>query len=311
MYLPEFANMKVMIHEDTGELEHAKPITVRHLLTHTAGLTYAPYRHADRVAKMYYDAGVFGVCYQGDAESLEDWARKLAKQPLIAQPGTKWRYSVAMDVLGRLVEVWSGKPFDVFLQERVFKPLAMHDTGFHVPTEKHVRIGPLYGDGESGELAVLSPGTEEYLSPAKFPMGGSGLVSTPCDFYRFAQVLLSGGQLEGVRVSSPRTVDLMTRDQLPRALGPNPLANLLGDEPDAAEEGNANVRTDGFGFAGQVRLDPVNGKTVLYSWGGAAGTFCVIFPQEDMAVLFFTQKFGPSFRIQPLLEVLAIQAITD
>jgi CubicO group peptidase (beta-lactamase class C family) len=314
-YLPEFENMKVMIYKDTGELEDAEPIRVKHLLTHTAGLTYEFNRSADPVAQMYMDAGVVAVGYDCEAASLEDWAKRLARQPLIAQPGTRWHYSVAMDLLGRLVEVWSGEPFDVFMRERIFRPLKMQDTAFYAPQEKHDRLATIYRLNEDGQMEVEPQLNKNWLHPPKFPMGGSGLVSTPRDFYRFAQMLVNGGELGGIRVLSPQTVRLMTSDHLPNSMGANPLSGARQVFGDVGDDSDPLDRGVGFGFTGSVLVNQARTNTIgspgRFGWGGAGGTFFGVDPQEEMVVLFFTQRMGPKYKLRKRLEVLVNQAIVE
>ncbi len=311
-YLPEFAAMKVMSHRDTGELEDAEPILVKHLLTHTAGMTCDFDRSADPVAARYRDNGVTSFSDMSDATSLAEWTTKLSRQPLLAQPGTEWRYSVGMDVLGRLVEVWSGQKFDDFVRQRILQPLQMHDTDFYAPPERHDRLATLYMLKEDGKMEVLEESIDtRFRVPPKFPLGGggSGLVSTPRDFFRFAQMLLNGGRLDGVRILSRKTVELMTSDHLPAAMGADPLsgASSLGSNP--------LDRGVGFGFTGSVVVNPARAGSLRsagsFGWGGAAGTFFWIDPKEDMTVLLFTHLMVPSYDLHSRLDVLANQAIAD
>lgn len=313
-YLPEFAAMKVMAHKDTGELEDAKPILVKHLLTHTAGMTYDFDRSADPVAARYRDNGVTAISDMSDATSLAEWTTKLSRQPLLAQPGTEWRYSVGMDVLGRLVEVWSGQKFDDFVRQRILQPLQMDDTDFYAPAEKHDRLATLYVLNEDGKMEVLKDKDSIdtlYRVPPKFPLGGggSGLVSTPRDFFRFAQMLLNGGRLDGVQILSRKTVELMTSDHLPAAMGADPLsgASSLGSNP--------LDRGIGFGFTGSVVVNSARAGSLMsagsFGWGGAAGTFFWIDPKENMTVLLFTHLMVPPYELHRRLDVLVNQAIVD
>ena len=305
-YLREFSHMEVL-NEKTGKRVDAQPITVKHLLTHTSGLIYGSPDSPNPVGRMYGDAGIGPNCCVSDAESLDEWTKKLAKIPLIAQPGTQWNYGVSMDVLARLVEVWSGKSFDTFLRERIFEPLDMRDTGFHVPTEKHDRLSVLYDKNEDGDVVIDHLENRAFLSPAKFPMGGTGLVSTPRDYFRFLQMLVDRGEFNGVRILAPKTVELMTRDHLPKSMGANPFA----EEPET--ESNPLDRKHGFGFTVRVYMNPEQGKTTYYTWGGHAGTSFFILPQEEMSYLFFTQtkaqtSMKPEQRIGRRLGSLALGA---
>ncbi len=277
-YIPEFADLKVAaswgpegpVLEDA---DHA--MTIRELMTHTAGLAYGigdPHP-ADR---LYASEGVLD-----SSGTLEDMIHKLAELPLRQQPGTRWSYSIAVDVQGYLVEVLSGQPFDEFLQEQIFDPLGMVDTGFHVPSEDHGRFAQVYGYDE--DRALVAPpssdapvGSRPFLDPATFFSGGGGLVSTTMDYMRFCQMLLNGGELDGVRLLSPTTVEMMSRNHLPREMGEY--------APGA-----------GFGLDFSVVLDPVEAGSVSageYSWGGAAGTWFWIDPVEDLIFVGMIQQFG-------------------
>jgi len=190
-------------------------------------------------------------------------------------------YGIGVDVQGYLVEILSGQPFDEFLQERIFDPLGMVDTGFHVPSENHGRFAQVYGYDEDGALVApptsdASAGPRPFLDPATFFSGGGGLVSSTMDYMRFCQMLLNGGELDGVRVLSPTTVEMMSRNHLPRDMG----------------EYAPGV---GFGLDFSVVLDPVEAGTVSageYSWGGAAGTWFWIDPVQDLVFVGMIQQFG-------------------
>jgi CubicO group peptidase (beta-lactamase class C family) len=297
-YIPEFADLKVAASWGPGgpvldDADH--PMTIRELMTHTAGLAYGigdPHP-ADR---LYASEGVLDP-----SQTLKDMIDKLAELPLRQQPGTQWTYSIGVDVQGYLVEILSGQPFDEFLQERIFDPLGMVDTGFHVPSEDHGRFVQVYGYGE--DRALIAPpapdpadGPRGFLDPATFFSGGGGLVSTTMDYMRFCQMLLNGGELDGVRILSPTTVEMMSRNHLPRDMG----------------EYAPGV---GWGLDFSVVLDPVEAGSVSageYSWGGAAGTWFWIDPVEDLVFVGMIQQFGggrPSIR--SLAHRLTYQAITE
>lgn len=277
-YIPEFADLKVATGWGEGGpiLEDpSHPLTIRELMTHTAGFAYGigdPHP-ADR---LYASAGVLDP-----GQTLHDMIQKLAGLPLRRQPGTGWVYSISVDIQGYLVEVLSGQPFDEFLQERIFDPLGMVDTGFHVPAEDHGRFAQVYGYDEAGSL-VPPPDPEgpieswPFLSPATFFSGGGGLVSTTIDYMRFCQMLLNGGELDGVRILSPTTVRLMATNHLPREVG-------------------EYSPGQGFGLDFSVVLDPVEAGTFSageYFWGGAAGTWFWIDPVEDLVFVGMIQQFG-------------------
>jgi CubicO group peptidase (beta-lactamase class C family) len=297
-YIPEFRGLQVAASwgPDGPVLEDADhPMTIRELMTHTAGLAYGigdPHP-ADR---LYASEQVMDS--RGTLKNMID---KLAELPLRQQPGTRWTYSIAVDVQGYLVEVLSGQPFDEFLRERIFDPLGMVDTGFHVPEEHHRRLAQVYGYDRDGDLVApptpdASQGPRQFLDPATFFSGGGGLVSTTMDYMRFCQMLLNGGELDGVRILSPTTVELMSRNHLPR---------------DMKEYAPGR----GFGLDFSVVLDPVEagGYSVgEYSWGGAAGTWFWIDPAEDLAFVGMIQQFGgrrPDVRT--LSRRLTYQAITE
>ena len=207
-YIPEFAEMKVFVQNEAGASNTVpanKPITIEHLLTHTSGLTYGFF--GNPVAKLYTAGGV-----DGDGLTLEEFAKKAAAHPLLAQPGTQWNYSIAMDVLGRVVEVVSGQRYGDFLQQRIFAPLGMTDSGFQVPKEKVARFAANYAPNPQTGGMVLSddPAESRYLQVPSQDSGGGGMVGTAADYLRFAQMLLNGGELDGVRILREESVQEMT-----------------------------------------------------------------------------------------------------
>jgi len=297
-YIPEFSDLKVAASwgPDGPVLEDADhAMTIRELMTHTAGLAYGigdPHP-ADR---LYASENVLD-----SGGTLKDMIDKLAGLPLRQQPGTRWTYSIAVDVQGYLVEVLSGQAFDEFLQERILDPLGMVDTGFHVPSEKHGRFAQVYGYGEDRALVAppapdASSGPRPFLDPATFFSGGGGLVSTTMDYMRFCQMLLNGGELDGVRILSPTTVAMMSSNHLPRDMGEY--------APGA-----------GFGLDFSVVLDPVEAGSVSageYSWGGAAGTWFWIDPVEDLIFVGMIQQFGAGRPdVRSLSRQLTYAAITE
>jgi CubicO group peptidase (beta-lactamase class C family) len=294
-YIPEWKGMKVASgygSEAPATEPATHPMTIRELMSHTGGLSYGIFSES-QVDKMYRDAGVL------DSEStLKDMIGKLAKIPLRQQPGTKWHYSVSVDVQGYLVEVLSGQPFDQFLEQRIFKPLGMKDTAFWVAPEKAGRFAQVYNYNPDGSLVAREgfSGSANYLEPAKFFSGGGGLVSTTTDYMRFCQMLLNGGELDGVRILSPTTVKLMASNQLPKAI------------PEMAPG-------TGFGLDFAVVHDPVEASSYSkgeYYWGGAAGTWFWIDPVEDLIFVGMIQQFGqqrPDLR--PVSKQLTYQALVE
>ena len=232
--------------------------------------------------------------------TLKDMITKLSRIPLRQQPGSLWHYSVAVDVQGYLVEVLSGQPFDVFLKERLFNPLDMNDTGFHVPTDKVGRFAQVYSYNKEGKLIPQGGlGIEDsFTKPATFFSGGGGLVSTTMDYMRFCQMLLNGGELDGVRILSPMTVNLIRRNHLPK--------DMVEMTPGSGS---------GFGLDFAVILDPVEAETYSkgeYSWGGAAGTWFWIDPVEDLVFVGMIQQFGAARPdVRSLTRRLTYQAIIE
>jgi CubicO group peptidase (beta-lactamase class C family) len=295
-YLPELANLPVArLAEASGPdsipTERAtRPMTIRDLLRHTSGLTYGIFSNT-AVDQLYGRHNVNG------AETLADMVTALGQIPLMFQPGTRWNYSVSTDVLGRLVEVISGQPFDVFLRERIFEPLGMHDTGFYVEPSERDRFAQLYGHvGPERSLEVVM--ARSYAPDETFFSGGGGLVSTAQDYARFAQMLLNGGELDGVRILSPTTIDLMTADHL--------------------HDDGASFLADGWGFGlgftvkNQPARDGLPDSVGTYYWFGVAGTSFWIDPQRDLIGIFMVQinpNRDVSFRDQ--FKRLVYQAVVE
>ncbi|WP_374395919.1 serine hydrolase domain-containing protein [Sphingopyxis sp.] len=266
--LPAFAKMKVQNTPD-GSLTDVRDattlITVRHLLTHTAGLGYGivqkgPLRDA------YNEQGILGgqvsrlpipgLPASKPAPSLTEFADRLAKLPLVHEPGTQWSYSVGLDLLGRVIEVVSGQPFDLFLKARLFDPLGMKSTGFQVAAADVGRLSTNYAPF-GGALLPIDPATSSiYLDKPPIPYGGGGLVSTARDYDRFLAMLLGEGETDGVRILKPETARLA-------------MSNLL---PAGASTKNSFVEGEGFGAGGRVSLPTSPTGEGVFGWGGAAGT---------------------------------------
>ena len=281
-----------------------REINFRDLMTHTSGLTYG-FMESNPVDAAYRAKD--GVDFQTATTSLKQVVEKLATIPLIAQPGKAWNYSVATDVLGYLVEVISGQPFEVFLREKVLEPLGMIDTDFFVPPEKHERLAANYSAGPAGKLELLDdPGKSRYLAPRKVNSGGGGLVSTAADYLRFCRFMLNKGELDGVRLLGRKTVELMTMN------------HLNGDMADMGTPrfSESTYTGIGFGLGFSVMIDPakafIAGTPGEFAWGGAASTAFWIDPVEDMAVVMLTQLMPSStYPIRRELRVLTYQAIID
>lgn len=318
-YLPEFAAPQVMVGGEphAPRLEPADtPITVHHLLTHTAGLTYW-FMEEHPVDALYREAGIDFVRGAG---SLADMVGRVADMPLICQPGARWNYSVATDVLGRLVEVVAGQPFADFLRGEVLEPLGMVDTDFEVPDDKLDRFAALYGPPGGVGMATESPGPtpagglelldapadSPYRTPVGLASGGGGLVSTASDYLRFCRMMLNRGELDGVRLLGRKTVEYMTCNHLP------------GDLAAMGQARFAETRYEGIGFGlgVSVTLDPVRARVMgtpgEYAWGGAASTAFWIDPAEELIVIFLTQLLPSStYALRPQLRVLTYQALID
>ena len=307
-FIPAFAGTRVAVGGSRGKIETVpaeREITFRDLLTHTSGLTYG-FMESTPVDAMYRDKTA-GVDFQTATTSLKDLVERLATFPLIAQPGKAWNYSVATDVLGYLVEVISGQPFEVYLKQKVIDPLGMTDTDFHVPAAKHDRFTANYAPAAGGKLQLIDdPAKSRYLAPRAVNSGGGGLVSTAADYLRFCRFMLNKGELGGTRLLGRKTVELMTSN------------HLKGDMADMGMPrfSESTYYGIGFGLGFSVTLDPAKaqilGSPGEYAWGGAASTAFWCDPAEDMAVVLLTQLMPSStYPIRRELRVLAYQAIVD
>lgn len=306
-WLPEFADMRVYVKGSSLRpvTEPAtEPVRVWHLLTHTAGLTYG-FHYAHPVDALYRAAGFEWSTPAGKdlAACCEMWA----DLPLVSQPGSEWNYSVATDVLGRLVEVVSDMPLDEFFAERIFAPLGMADTTFCVPPDAVDKLAALYvPEVGTGRCVRNDTFGNAITQPPACLQGGAGLASTAADYHRFTQLLLRRGELEGVRLLSPRTVDLMVSNHLPGDADLEAFGRPLF----------AEMPFDGFGFGlgFSVLRDPVKAKTLSsageYAWGGAASTAFWVDPAEELTVLFFTQLLPSStYPLRQQLRQLVYQAL--
>ena len=279
-----------------------EPVRIWHLLTHTSGLTYG-FHHQHVTDALHRAAGFEWAGPDGmDLEAVCDvWAGL----PLAFQPGREWLYGVSTDVLGRVVEVISGQTLAEFFEKRIFAPLGMTETGFHVPPERLGRTARLYSPSPASGKAVVSP-LESIGTP--FLSGGGGLWGTAADYLRFAQMLLNRGEQAGNRLLGSRTVDYMTRNHLP---GGTDLETF--GRPLFAESSYDGV---GFGLGFSVQLDPVANKVLSspgeFAWGGAASTAFWCDPHEDIAVVFLTQLLPSSTHpIRQQLKQLVYQALVD
>jgi CubicO group peptidase (beta-lactamase class C family) len=305
-FLPKFGGQRVFTGGGYGAAmtePAVRDISIRDLLTHTSGLTYGfmmatPVDAAYRAKK---------IELPGTDKSLSEMMDLLASEPLIAQPGQAWNYSLSTDVLGHLVAVLSGQSFDAFLRERVLKPLDMRDTDFVVPAAKVARFAACYVKTPDAPLALLDdPEKSRYLLAPKAPSGGGGLVGTGRDYMRFCQLMLGKGALGDVRLLGRKTVELMTMNHL------NGDMAAMG-QPRFSE---ANYHGIGFGLGFSVMLDPAKAQIVgtpgECAWGGMASTAFWFDPKEDMSVVMMTQLVpSSSYPIRKDLRVLTYQAIVD
>lgn len=308
-YIPSFGASRVW---RSGSV--VKPITepvtetmlVWHLLTHTAGLTYG-FLYQSAVDDLYRRAGYeWGVPKDTTlAQACDAWA----SLPLLFQPGTEWNYSVATDVVGRLVEVISGQNLEQFFSERVFGPLGMNDTGFFAPEDKHGRLAALYQPDPATRLAKrLEMGGRAAMRRPTFLSGGGGLVSTASDYDRFMRMIANGGELDGVRLLSSRTIDQMTMNHLPGDMDLSEFGRPLDAE--------TTYDGVGFGLGFSVLVNPakakVHGSLGDFGWGGAASTTFWIDRSEELTAAFYTQLLPSStWPIRPYFKNLVHQALVD
>ena len=297
-HLPEFKSLPVFVKDGTDgpvTAPQKREMTVRDLLRHTSGLTYGIFGNSS-VDKLYRKAGLLS-----EQHDLASFSKALSKIPLQYQPGTKWLYSISVDLQGRLIEAKSGMTFGKFLQAKIFKPLKMRDTAFYVPKGKLGRFATNYGPDQKGGLRVVDhPSTSKYRRAPKFESGGGGLVSTAADYIRFCQMLLNGGELDGVRILKPETVKQMTRNQLPKAAYPI---------------GFGLIKRQGVGFglgfsvvAEKIKLAPYV-PVGEYGWGGAASTHFWISPKDQTAVVVLTQHMPFNMRLENAVKPLVYRAI--
>jgi len=274
-YIPEFAKLKVYSTDPNGNVvmkDQNHPVTMRELMSHSGGFTYGFFSQT-AVDKLQIEADLLNP-----NNTLDEFIKRVAKLPLNSQPGTEWHYSISVDIQGYIVQKLSGMPFEEFLEKRIFKPLGMSDTGFYVPKEKLNRFAEFYsydGEGKLHAVGVREGLNHDFAAKPALSSGGGGLVSTASDYMRFCQMLLNGGQLDGVRILSPLTVELMRTN----VLAPN--VPILA--PGA-----------GFGLDFAIYTDPVAAGGYYgkgsYWWGGAAGTWFWIDPVNDLIVVGMIQQ---------------------
>ena len=304
-YIPEFAETKVGTEKknpdgtvELGLEPQTRPMTIHDLMRHTSGLTYGAAASNNKIKQSYVEMKVMDA-----NQTNTEMAQKLAKLALVYQPGTAWEYSMSTDVLGRVVEVASGMPLEKFLEERITKPLKMGDTGFEASLDKKARGARPQKEGPKNEV----PNIPDITVAAKWKSGGGGMVSTSADYARFLQMFANGGQLDGVRLVSRKTIDLMTANHL------HPGIKMGADmwrfealEPDSA-------KGYGFGLGFAVRTEqgrnPLHGTPGDYFWGGAHGTYFWHDPRERLYVILMMQSQAARLPYRYLMREMVYQAL--
>ena len=315
-YIPAFSDLKVLEKDEHGQdklVSLSQPVAIHHLLTHTSGLVYDFYDDSP-VCQLYRD---HQVSYNSD-RSLQEFVDVLCTLPLAFQPAEKYLYSVSIDVVGRLIEIIAEKPLSQFLKETIFEPLAMMDTGFSVPDHKLDRLASLYGPvdalgknlGWKEFINAPAADLDKLLDVSKthrdedpyFVRGGLGLIGSAPDYMRFAQMMLNGGELDGKRILSPKTLELMHMNHLNQRLLP------IGF-------GEFKLRGYGFGLGSRVLVNVAEslmpGSLGEYGWSGAAKTYYWVDPKEELIGLFMTQSMGNWTLVQRQFQSLVYQAITS
>ena len=325
-YLPEFSDMQVCIGEEKGKMKTeaaSSPVTIQQLASHTSGLSYsfvpgpvgAMYIAEEMERGLGNSPSAGGEFFTEGTKppfgNLREWTKALAELPLVAQPGTVWNYSVGMDVLGALIEEVSGMTFGEFLEQRIFSPLDMEDTGFMVPEEKLNRFAANYSPTPDNMMLMDDPEKSGYRNLPQLESGGGGLVSTVGDYLKFAQMLLNRGEYQGKRYLGKKTVKFMTANHMGSVSadeGLTSLFNMLG--------GGYKVQGMGFGVTGSVVVNPaLTGLPVskgVYSWGGAASTHFWIDNKEDLIGIVHTQLLPDgTYPVRELMQLATYQAIID
>jgi CubicO group peptidase (beta-lactamase class C family) len=298
-FIPEFKDVKVILKTNEAGMELTgleREITIRDLLTQTSGFVSGGWS-APPLTKLVEEIDL----YRPD-NTLQEFTQKLVKLPLIHQPGKGWRYGESPEVLGYLVELLSGMPFDAFLKQRIFEPLGMDDTDFSIPEAKRDRLARMYGFSETGSL-VEKVESSPWLVPSSVPRGGFGLISTAPDYLRFAQMLLNKGELDDTRILGRMTVEYMTRNHLPKELLPMQVFPGMF------------LNGYGYGFLLGVLVDPVQagllGSEGEFYWGGL-NTIFWIDPKEELFALLMTYLEWPNHvPIYYDFRTLTYQSIVD
>jgi len=296
-YIPAFADPQVISKDQTGAVQltpAAREITIRDLMRHTSGIPYGNPLLADMYRENRIYAGTGPT-----AGTVGEMVDRIAVLPILFNPGEKWEYGLNLDILGRLVEIWSGMTLAEFMETRIFRPLGMNDTFFSVPDNKLDRLGPIYLHSADG--LKRKPADEHPPAQTSYFSGGAGLITTAEDYFRFCRMILNGGELDGKRLLSPKTVKFMT----------SPLPDNLHIWD--GRDGVGATHGDTYGLGGGIRtkrwyIDSVGS----FMWGGAFHTLFWIDFEEDMVGIFMSQLQGPDIRRQHrTFKNLAYQAIVE
>ena len=305
-HFPNWSDIEVYVSGKGKNMESRKPssdLTIKHLLTHTSGLTYG-FMEAHPVDALYRKMKI-GT---GRDQTLAEMSEALPQIPLLFDPGERWSYSIATDVCGFLVEHFSGQPLDEYITSEILKPLGMQDSGFHVNSKAKDRFTACYAHTKKGYQLEDDSKNSPYLQHPVFLSGGAGMVATIDDYARFAQMLLNGGELDGNRLLGRKTVEYMAINHLPGGVD----LSAMG-QPVFSETPLAGI---GFGLGFSVVMNPAT-ESVLdslgnFGWGGVAGTFFWVDPMEDLTVVFMTQLLPSSaLPIRRDLKTLVYQALID
>jgi CubicO group peptidase (beta-lactamase class C family) len=315
-YIPEWKNLGVFVAGTAPAFltrPLSRPMLIVDLLRHTSGLTYG-FQQRSNVDAAYRDKKIV------ESGTLQSMVEELANIPLEFSPGDAWNYSVSTDVIGYLIGKISGRPFEQFLQERIFDPLGMNDTGFFVPADKASRFAACYSADPPGRVTLHAaerkgtltlqddPTKSPFLAKPSFISGGGGLCSTAADYLTFCRALIHGGELGGVRLLGPKTLKLMTTNHLPGGVDLPALSRSLFSE--------ATYNGMGFGLGFAVNLDPaktlIPGSAGEYNWGGLATTSFWADPAEELIAIFMTQVMpSTAYPIRRELRTMVYTAITD
>jgi CubicO group peptidase (beta-lactamase class C family) len=312
-FLPEFANLTIWTAD--GGIKTNGPMTMRHLLTHTSGLSYG-FNPTEPVDRLYQEA------FKSVPKDLTEYTLAMAELPLMFEPGERWHYSMASDVLGAVAEKISGLPFDQLLKQRIFDPLDMEDTFFDVPADKVERlVDNHFWNAQQNQVVKLPIGGvyNPSTSDVTLFLGGQGLVSTIGDYMKFAEMLRNGGELAGKRLLSPKTIKFMTQNHLNAVTsvtgsGESP---AIGVESSGSESSGlqSSAPGTGFGLGFGMLTDPIEAGVMAskgsYFWGGAAGTVFWIDPEEELVGIAMMQLMGSPWSFRKEMMVLSYQAITE